>query len=185
LLGVGALQLSTDRDPNAPHAEPVPAHGVDLRALVQRGLLGNLPGSLVEWPPRIHAETEAARAALGYLHANCGTCHTGAGELASLGFALNYDVAPPNGRGAHALFTAVGRQGKVRISSAPDAVELIRPGHPDQSILFARMASRHPVLQMPPLATRLVDAAAVAVLRRWIAEQAQPVPQFTPTKEEK
>ena len=33
VLGVTALQLSPDRDPNAPHAEPLPEGAVDLRTL--------------------------------------------------------------------------------------------------------------------------------------------------------
>ena len=41
-------------------------------------------------------------------------------------------------------------------------------------MLLARMDSRHPVLQMPPLGSRIVDAEAVALLRRWIAEDTGP-----------
>ena len=33
-----------------------------------------------------------------------------------------------------------------------------------------RMGSRYPALQMPPLGTELVDADAVALMRRWISE---------------
>jgi hypothetical protein len=54
--------------------------------------------------------------------------------------------------------------------SHPEVHDRIAPGNPDASMLIARMASRHPVLQMPPLGTRIVDAEAVALLRRWIAE---------------
>src|SRR5262245_26441607 len=39
VLGISALQLSPDRDPRAPHAEPLPAGAVDLKALVARGLV--------------------------------------------------------------------------------------------------------------------------------------------------
>ena len=69
VLGFSALQLSSDRDPNAPHAGARGAGAADLRALVERGLVRNLPPSLVATPPRIAAADPIARAALGYLHA--------------------------------------------------------------------------------------------------------------------
>ena len=81
VLGVTALQLSPDRDPNAPHAEPPAAGAVDLTRLAARGLVRGLPTRVTASPPRIVAPTPTARAALGYLHANCGGCHTGTGEL--------------------------------------------------------------------------------------------------------
>ena len=50
------------------------------------------------------------------------------------------------------------------------------------SMLLARMASRHPVLQMPPLGTRVVDEDAVALLRRWIAEDTTHAPTRAATR---
>ncbi|MCL4802110.1 MAG: hypothetical protein KJ025_21135, partial [Burkholderiales bacterium] len=65
VLGVSALQLSPDRDPLAPHAEPARAEQVDLRGLAARGLVRNLPPVLLERAPRIDASSPTARAALG------------------------------------------------------------------------------------------------------------------------
>jgi hypothetical protein len=48
----------------------------------------------------------------------------------------------------------------------PDA-RLIAAGHPERSVLFARMNRRGPG-QMPQLATAIVDEPAVAVIRAWI-----------------
>lgn len=48
----------------------------------------------------------------------------------------------------------------------PDAL-LIAAGHPERSMLCARMSRRGPG-QMPQLATALVDEQAVAVIRAWI-----------------
>lgn len=180
VLGVGALQLSPDRDPNAPHGEPLPQGAVDLRALVARGLLRNLPPALLARPPRIAAGTAAGRAALGYLHANCGTCHTGAGELRSLVFALNYPLADARGA-APALATALGRPSTFRVPGASDTVERLCAGRPDLSVVAARMSSRNPVVQMPPLGTRIVDEEAVRLVERWIAEDLQPVGMTTGT----
>jgi hypothetical protein len=169
-LGVTALQLSTDRDPNAPHAEMPPPGGIDLSSLVARGLLRGLPAKLLTAPPRIAASTPTARAALGYLHANCGSCHTGAGEMKSLGFVLNYMIAGPPAHVPPAVKTSVGRLSQFTIEDTPDVTERIAAGQPELSVLVARMASRHPVLQMPPLGTRVVDTEAVQLIKRWIAE---------------
>jgi hypothetical protein len=187
VLGFSALQLSSDRDPLAPHAEPPPVGAVHLSQLVARGLVRHLPAHLVSRPPRIEARSALARAALGYLHANCGSCHTGSGEMASLAFVLNYPVGPAAGLEPPALLTTFGRPSKFRVSGDPGPGERVCPTDPESSVLVARMASRHPVLQMPPLGTRLVDEEAVRLVRRWIAEEvgARAGPgRMTPLEEE-
>ncbi len=81
VLGFSALQLSPDRDPLAPHAEPARNDHANLSNLVASGRLRNLPRRYVEQPPRIAAASPTERAALGYLHGNCGHCHNDAGAL--------------------------------------------------------------------------------------------------------
>jgi len=44
---------------------------------------------------------------------------------------------------------------------------LIAPGHPERSVLLARMGRRGPG-QMPQLATSILDDRAVALVRQWI-----------------
>ena len=177
LLSVSALQLSDDRDPLAPHAEALPAGAITLRALVERGLVRNLPRRFVDEAPRIQASTPVARAAMGYLHGNCGMCHTGAGEMASLAFVLHYALQRTPDDAGDALSTTLGRPSHFLAASHPAVRERIAAGNPDASMLVARMASRHPVLQMPPLGTRVVDEDAVALLRRWIADDTSRGPQ--------
>ena len=172
LLGVTTLQLSPDRDPNALHAEPLPPGAVDLSILVARGLVRGLPPRVTRTPPRIVAPTPTARAALGYLDGNCGGCHTSLGDLSSLSFALNYAVGRPAAEPAPALLTAVGRPSRFKIPAAPEYIERICAGHPERSVLVARMSSRHPLVQMPPLGTRIVDEEAVTLISRWISESA-------------
>jgi mono/diheme cytochrome c family protein len=130
---------------------------------------------MLETPPRIIAPTPTARAAIGYLHANCGGCHTGAGELKSLAFALNYTLNRPAGQVPPVLLTSVGQASHFKVPAAPDIVERVCAGRPDRSVLVARMSSRHPLLQMPPLGTRIVDEEAVQLISRWIAEDVGPV----------
>ena len=170
ILGFSALQLSADRDPNAPHAEPLPAGAVTLRTLVERGLVRGLPRHLTDGAPRIAAATPTARAAIGYLHGNCGNCHTAAGELANLAFSLHYPVGEPPSRHAPVLLTSVGRQSTFVPSTWEAPVERVRVGDPDRSVLAARVASRNPVAQMPPVGSRIVDNVALALIRKWIAD---------------
>lgn len=170
LLGLGTLQLSADRDPLAPHAEPLPDRAVTVPTLVARGLVRGLPDAFVRRPARIAAATPTARAALGYLHGNCGMCHTGGGEMASLRFVLHASVVATADVTPASVRTTFAQPSHFQSAQYPTIRDRIRPGQPDASMLVARMASRHPVLQMPPLGSRLVDAEAVALLRRWIAE---------------
>lgn len=172
VLGVTALQLSPDRDPWAPHAETPDPGSVDLASLAARRLVRGLPRALLATPPRIEAPTPTARAAIGYLHANCGSCHTDAdaGELKSLALALNYRLGGAKGREPSVLLTAVGQPSRFKVPGADDVVERICAGRPDKSVLLARMGSRNPLLQMPPLGSRIVDTDAVRLIERWIAE---------------
>lgn len=170
ILGVTALQLSPDRDPLAPHAETLPPGAVDLASLAARRLLRGLPAAMLASPPRVVASTPTSRAALGYLQANCGGCHNDAGELKSLDFALNFTVRRTSSGLPRPLLTALGRPSRFKLSVSPETVERICAGQPDKSMLVARMESRNPLVQMPPLGTRLVDTDAVQLIRRWIAE---------------
>lgn len=168
VLGFSTLQLSPDQDPFAPHAEARPPPGVDLRYLVDKGLLVGLLKSLQETPPRIVAASAEERAALGYLHGNCGHCHNEQGPLKNVGLFLHHvsgaTVQP-------ALTSTIGQPiKKPAPGQGPDAVLRIEPRHPDRSGLTQRMGSRYPALQMPPLGTELVDTEAVSVIHRWITE---------------
>src|SRR5574338_466074 len=171
VLGFSALQLSTDRDPNAAHAEPLPEGAVTLATLVQRGLVRGLPSHYATQPPRINAATPTARAALGYLHANCGICHNTAGSMASLGMSLTYLLGLPPGGQPTAVLTTVGHKSDFMLPDLMDVdpQDRIVPGDPDRSVLVGRISSRQPFTQMPPLGTRLVDGDAVRLIRDWIA----------------
>jgi mono/diheme cytochrome c family protein len=181
ILGINALQLSTDRDPNAPHAEPLPDGGVDLQTLVERGLVRGVPSRYQRVPPRIDAATPTARAALGYLNTNCGICHTSRGQLASLGFSLRYSLGSRLNTPPAAVLTALGRPSHFRV---PGASVRLSPGNPDASVLVARISSRNPVTQMPPLGTHIVDDDAVRLIRKWISDDL-PLVQLVSDKHKK
>ena len=168
-------QVPGDHDCKACHeGGPTPVLGfaavqlaAELPDLVAAGVVRGLPAELVEDPPRI-AGTPLERAALGYLHGNCGGCHRADGPLASLGMVL---AQPARGDDPVAR-TAIGRPSRFR---APGL--RIAPGDPDASVLLTRMRARTPVAQMPPLGTRLVDDEATQLVADWIAQLATEPPQ--------
>jgi len=168
VLGFSALQLSPDRDPGALHADSDLRRRVDLRYLTDNKLLVGLPEALQRTPPRIAARSAAERAALGYLHGNCGHCHNDQGSLKSIGLYLRQRLGPD---APHSIATAVEYPIRKLAPGQPAGTSLrIEPGHPDNSGIVQRVASRYPALQMPPLGTELVDSEAVSLLRRWVAE---------------
>ncbi len=158
VLAFTALQLSPDRDPEALHAEPRPPGAIDLTTLVASGVLVDYTASVA---PRIAARSSVERAALGYLHGNCGSCHRDGGAAASVGIILAQPVA---GR-SRVRSTTIDVASQFTTAAAEHR---IAAGAPDRSVLVTRVRARTPALQMPPLGTQLVDADAVAQLSRWI-----------------
>ena len=167
VLGFSALQLSPDRDPLAPHAERPAPDSFDLPSAVRAGMVRRLPRALLASPPRIDATTPVERAALGYLHGNCGGCHDLRGELASVGLDLTARVLPRPATGAVA--TAVDVPSRYQPPGVEGSLLRIAPGVPGRSALLHRLSSRSPVDQMPPIGTHLVDEDGVRLITDWIA----------------
>jgi len=169
VLGFSALQLSSDRDPLAPHADA--RSDVDLQALIARGLIKNLPRELADAPPRIAVTSPVERAALGYLHGNCGHCHNSNGNGVPVELSLAQSTASGAAGAERVLRSMIDAGGRFRPHGASEAARLITPGRPDTSVLITRVRSRNPQTQMPPIGTRLIDNEALALLERWIAEK--------------
>lgn len=169
ILGFDALNLSDDRDPNAPHAEPLTDEMITLRTLTTEGLITPARPELISSPPRINAASPDARAALGYLSTNCGNCHNRESSIASLGLILKHTVDEAPGQCVPALATTAGKRGHWVVPEAPDASRVINPGHPESSAVVRRVKSRRPSSQMPPLGSVVVDQAGVDLLTKWIA----------------
>lgn len=172
VLGFNALQLSDDRDPLAVHGEPLRPGMVTLADLVASHRLTPERFDLVQLPPRIPARSPRERAVLGYFAGNCAHCHNATGPLARLGLVLAHQ---PTRAGALAsenvLSTLIDAKGRFQVPGVPDGVSrLVAPGAPDSSAVVYRMRSRRPASQMPPLGTVIADAAAAALVTRWIAE---------------
>ena len=168
-LGFTALQLSTDRDPHAIHGEPLAPEMITLATLVSEGLLSPRRTDLIANPPRIATSNPQARAVLGYMVANCGSCHGRAGEVAAVEpFFQERELLEDGNAVARAL---VGRVTRWMAPGQKSPTLLLDPGDPDASAILMRMRSRRPSSQMPPLGTVVRDDDAVEALARWIESE--------------
>ena len=170
VLGFSALQLSPDRDPFAPHADPKRASDVNLTRLVETGRLVNMPRALLINAPRIAARSPVERAALGYLHGNCGHCHAGpTGALDGLDLTLAQRVAPGNDSAARTLASLLDHPSRFRPRGIDNPRRIALDGH-GTSTLTLRLRSTSPLTRMPPLGVQVVDDEGVSLVERWIAE---------------
>lgn len=160
VLGLAAIQLGGTSAAGTDSAVR------DLRALVARGWLRGMPAP-PGTRPAIAGRSDIERAALGYLHANCGHCHNEDKDGVRVALMLKQSAADPAGSAAAALRSLLSAQPRYAQASHPS---LVVPGGPGDSLLLSRVATRNPLVQMPPLGTSLVDTEAVALLRRWIEE---------------
>lgn len=148
VLGFSAVQLAGQSE----------ADSLTLDELGRLELISQVPGVA----PRVPGN-DTEQAALGYLHANCSHCH---------------NAARPNRPGSRCfdpendldfLLRADERPTVAETSTYRTAtVDVIEPGHPNDSSLLELVSQRSRFTQMPPLASELVDEDAVALLRRWI-----------------
>jgi hypothetical protein len=166
-LGFNALQLSTDRDPNAIHGEPLAPGMMTLATLSDEGRLSPSRPEFVTNPPRIQAGSPTTRAVLGYFASNCGTCHNRSGDTTFTGPSLKHsDLA--NGDDVTSRLLAYATEWQVP-GQPEGASRMLNAAVPDASAMLVRMRSRRPSSQMPPLGTVLRDDAAIAVIEKWLA----------------
>lgn len=168
VLGFGALQLSPARDPNAAHGQPRANREVDLRALVERGLVRGLPPQLVAQPPRIAAGSALERAALGTLHGNCAHCHHAAGGQVPVRLNLMQRTADAPASAADVLRSLLDAPTRWQRGDGEHNGRAVVPGQASASVLLQRMRARDGRSQMPPLGTEHPDEAALGLLARWI-----------------
>jgi len=96
--------------------------------------------------------------ARAFLHANCSQCHQPNGPT-PVALDLRYTTALASTGTCNATPTS----GDLGLTNA----KVISPGAPDSSVLLSRI-NRRDTYAMPPLGSKLVDTASVAVVRQWI-----------------
>ena len=127
-----------------------------------------LPPTLLAQRPRIAADSAVERAALGYLHANCGPCHNRSGNQVPLPLTLAQSAADPQARRRQALRSAVEVPSRYRPPGVAGQAQVVVPGQATASVLALRMQSRQALMQMPPLGTDVPDTEGLALITRWI-----------------
>jgi hypothetical protein len=147
------------------------AQGLTLAELVKEGLLTHPPAGTIAVPG-----DPTTSAALGWLHANCGTaCHNRSPNAyaGDTGLFMRLDVATlGDPTQTDTWTTAVGQPSNFQ--PYPDAgMLLVDPGNPDNSAVYFRADFRDDQgqqFQMPPIDTHVVPDAGVALVRAWIDE---------------
>ena len=161
VLGFSAVQL--------PATPSESSEGTTLQRLVAERRVRRLDPALVAEPPAVAGADADERAALGYLHGNCGHCHNRSGHQVPLRLTLAQRARDPARGRAEVLASTFGAKPRFRAPGAAEArVPIVAPGDPARSLLVQRMTSRDPRLQMPPLGTTVADDAGLALVRRWI-----------------
>lgn len=157
VLGFSAIQLAHPDEPEDPSEW-------SLSRLESAGRLS-------ESPPALTLPGNAAtRAALGYLHANCGHCHNPRSSVSSR-VALNLWLRSDQ-LGTLADTTIYKSTVGQDVNLLPDGPEgypvLVVAGDAQSSALFARLNSRGEEYSMPPLGTEDIDESGRDLVRAWI-----------------
>jgi hypothetical protein len=148
------------------------ASGVTMGDLASQGLITAAPSA-----PIIIPGTPTEVAALGYLHANCGTvCHNGgAGPANPTGLHMRLDVARLSSVQTTDTWTTAWNVAS-RFPGLAGAPMRLAECDTASSGVYYRMAHRDGVddagqgTQMPPIDTHQVDSVAVALVAAWINE---------------
>lgn len=178
ILGFNTLQLSTDRDPNAIHGEPLEPGMATLETLTAERLLQPSRPEWIGHPPRIDASSPEERAVLGYLAGNCGACHNRRSDLAPLG--LHWQAGELAEGGRDIARRMMAHKTKWQVPDVPEGETLlVDPASPATSALLKRMRSRRPASQMPPVGTVLADREGIDAVTKWIESQRASRPQAT------
>jgi hypothetical protein len=150
------------------------ASGLAMPSLLTQKLLTAPPTSPLTIPG-----DAATAAALGYLHANCGTaCHNrGDGEAHSIGFFMRLDVATLGSvQTTDAWRTGMNVAAYFAVPGV-EAPKIFAPCSPETSAAYYRMSVRDGVntpyigSQMPPIASHVIDPNGLGLVAAWLYDQ--------------
>ena len=136
----------------------------ELAHLEKVGYLTGVPAQAdiprnANWRDTTRSLDARARA---YLDVNCAHCHSGTGPANTTGLSFEPAVATDRRLGVCKPPVAAGR------GTGDHMIDII-PGHPDDSILPYRLASREPGVMMPEQGRGTVHREGLALIRDWIA----------------
>jgi len=154
VLGVSAIQLDHDLG------------DLTLAALARDGLLTVPPAG----PYRVPGN-DVERAALAYLHANCGHCHNSRAAKPPIPLRLALTVGALGSVKETPIYkttVAIGTETPKRLEGTT-LTTIVVPGDPDASLLRLRMLRRAPETGgMPPIGSEAVDSAGSDAVTAWI-----------------
>ncbi|HEX4403936.1 MAG TPA: hypothetical protein VH560_03860 [Polyangia bacterium] len=146
------------------------AEGLTLGVLANQG---RLTTPLAVQPPLVVGDdgTGLAAPALAWLHVNCGTtCHNrneGAAAFAT-GLFMRLDPTQLDGRSVKGFDTLTTTIGVAAVSPSFKGKTRIVPKDPTRSLLYQLISHRGTGVQMPPIATNVVDEADIPLVQAWI-----------------
>jgi hypothetical protein len=162
VLGFEAVSLSSSG-----------ASGVTIQTLVSEGLISAAPTS-----PIVIPGTPIEAAALGYLHANCGTaCHNRVSPMDNKDFYMSLSVADLGSVQATDTFVTGWNVPTVDFPGSAGTPIRIAACDTVSSSVYYRMNRRDPpgntgpLTQMPPIDSHKIDDAGVAIIGAWIDEK--------------
>jgi hypothetical protein len=154
VLGFGAIQLSHDLG------------GMTIADLVRENLITNVPEAGTAGYAVPGDATD--KAALGYLHANCGNCHSDTGNNPTYPkYVTRLLVANATVDSTFIYKTAVNVPHTWALAPADVGTYRIEGGNSEKSELYYRTGIRE-TGQMPPLGTKIVDDEGRMILKKWI-----------------
>ena len=137
-----------------------------------RGLLMGLPLNPTQLPYVSDSAANLDARARAYLDINCAHCHKSTGSASNSGLWLDWTESDSVRLGYGKHPTAAGR-------GSGQALYVIKPGAPEESIMVYRMASTEAGVAMPELGRALPDTAGVALISDWIANHSEPDKKLT------
>ena len=126
--------------------------------------LEELEGELELMPDPFDEGAPLEARARAYLHANCSNCHRPETTSTQANIDLRY-ATPWEETGLCEVEPEHGRLYRPDSSG----FRLIKPGHPELSVVSLRMATLE-VFRMPPLSSGVVDERGVALITSWIEQ---------------
>lgn len=144
------------------------AQGLTMTKLVSEGLVSRAPASPITVPGDANA-----RAALAWLHANCGNaCHNRSSSsfAGDTGFFMRLDVERlASVRATDTYTTGVNVTSGFQVGGS--SFVRIAPGDPSRSAIAYRIGTRDTQgegYQMPPIDSHAVDTSDAAIVTAWI-----------------
>ena len=149
-LGFSAIQLNHNGE------------GLTLSQLTENELLSHPPIREIVIP----GDTQTQEA-LGYLHANCGSCHNDSKDgLPQFDMNLWLDVEDATLEETGVWQTSIAQD--TQIFKDQHVEGRIVNGQPLKSAILYRMSQRGNIAQMPPIASKAVDQDGVNLIKSWI-----------------